>query len=134
MLTIYLFLLKIITIRKRTKWVMSICIKCMKKQLLTYILLLYFRFFFYYCCGILRLKYCIYSLQRGGQKKWTFLFQQPIFFKDYHQYIFLCWTCAFTNRKALCGTPNWKAMCLQTWQVQTVDFWCGKVAEKPSIY
>ena len=132
MLTIYLFLLKIITIRKRTKWVMSTCIKCMKKQLLTYILLLYFRFFYivvaYWDSNI------VFILYRGGQKKWTFLFQQPIFFKDYHQYVFLCWTCAFTNRKALCGTPNWKAMCLQTWQVQTVDFWCGKVAEKPSIY
>ena len=132
MLTIDLFLLKIITIRKRTKWVMSICIKCMKKQLLTYILLLYFRFFYivvaYWDSNIVTILYI------GGQKKWTFLFQQPIFFKDYHQYIFLCWTCAFTNRKALCGTPNWKAMCLQTWQVQTVDFWCGKVAEKPSIY
>ena len=112
---------------------LSICIKCMKKQLLTYILLLYFRFFYivaaYWDSNIVFILY-----RRGQQKKWTFLFQQPIFFKDYHQYIFLCWTCAFTNRKALCGTPNWKAMCLQTWQVQTVDFWCGKVAEKPSIY
>ena len=115
----------------RTHWSMGNGLRNAEKTVTYYFCILDF---FLLLSGKWRLRYCIYSLQRGGQKKWTFLFQQPIFFKDYHQYIFLCWTCAFTNRKALCGTPNWKAMCLQTWQVQTVDFWCGKVAEKPSIY
>ena len=57
---------------------LSICIKCIKKQLhITSV----FQIFYYYCSSKWRLRYCIYFLQREDKKSGHFCFNSPYFLR-----------------------------------------------------
>ena len=102
---------------------------------LMYILfsLLYFRFFWFWLFMDSNIVLFFTAYTHRGQKKWTFLFQQPIFLRTTNIFFFVG-TCAFTNRKALYGTPTGKR-CVFKLDNQTVDFWCGTIgSSSKTIY